>query len=58
VLPRALVIALLFLLYLAFPGGTLEWRYQLDADTLNSQVVGGTCAEPGPDVTWEFERQA
>lgn len=39
------------------PGETLAWEYQLEGDTLTSEVVASTC--PGPQVPerWEFERQ-
>lgn len=55
-------------LTLAFPedspfcaGGELLWEYQLDGDTLTSDVVGGDCPEPvdvgPPSPDWRFERR-
>lgn len=39
------------------PGGTLTWEYQLEGDTLTSEVVATTCPGPFVPETWEFERQ-
>jgi hypothetical protein len=40
------------------PGGTLTWEYQLEGDTLTSEVVATTCPGPFVPASWEFERQA
>jgi hypothetical protein len=39
------------------PRGTLTWEYQLEGDTLTSQVVATTCPGPFVPESWEFERQ-
>jgi hypothetical protein len=39
------------------PGETLTWEYQLDGDSLTSEVVASTCPGPLVPERWEFERQ-
>ena len=39
------------------PGQTITWEYQLEGDTLISDVVSNTCGLP-PGGSWEFKRQA
>ena len=38
-------------------GETLTWEYQLEADTLTSEVVAETCPEAVSRASWEFKRQ-
>jgi hypothetical protein len=39
------------------PGETITWEYQLNGDTLTSEVVASTCPGPLVPESWEFERQ-
>jgi hypothetical protein len=38
------------------PRQTITWEYQLEGDTLTSDVVANTCGLP-PGGSWEFKRQ-
>jgi len=38
-------------------GATLTWEYQLEGDTLTSEVVASACPGPLVPESWEFERQ-